>query len=496
MLSGAKGRAAAALRRSTNSPDTSKTDEKVIKFALNTLDAGRENADAATDAGKDAEKEKCGSKCKSFAKRIIENKWFDRTVLLFISFNCIFLMIANPIYPANHPIIRINSYAEYVFAAVFTAEMIAKMVGLGICGYAADHWNKLDFIIVIGGYLNMHPSFSNITAIRVLRVLRPLRSLSHMEGLKVLTQTLLSSLVGLLDVLLLIMFLFIIFSIIFLQLFKGKLHQQCYHNVTVGNSTVEQWVDVDGLPKFCNVEVDVRGPGGIPCSAHAESEGWVCGTEISCVESMDPLAGLRSFDNIGLALLNVYIVVTMAGWTDLLYAVQHTSGFATSILFVILICLVSFFAVNLMLAVITQAFSDAAEETEQLKNHKMTAEEAYLLICKHWFEFKRRQKDNYVYTEPPGTRFIETVLNTVVEHHTAMGSRMGPEMTRLCRIHIAHRKFALLCYLTNTVILPSLLLMNNCSNNFLILLLFLCSPSPLKLLSSFFVLSSWSQNKR
>ena len=118
-------------------------------------------------------------------------------------------------------------------------------------------------------------------------------------------QTLLSSLVGLLDVLLLIMFLFIIFSIIFLQLFKGKLHQQCYHNVTVGNSTVEQWVDVDGLPKFCNVDVDVRGPGGIPCSAHAESEGWVCGTEISCVESMDPLAGLRSFDNIGLALLNV-----------------------------------------------------------------------------------------------------------------------------------------------------------------------------------------------
>ena len=78
-----------------------------------------------------------------------------------------------------------------------------------------------------------------------------------------------------------------------------------------------------------------------------------------------------------------------------------------------------------MLAVITQAFSDAAEETEQLKNHKMTAEEAFLLICKHWFSLlSKRQLRLH---EPPGTRFIETVLNTVVEHHTAMGSRMGPK---------------------------------------------------------------------
>ena len=47
-------------------------------------------------------------------------------------------------------------------------------------GYFNDHWNTLDFVIVLVSFTIFIPDAdSNISAIRSLRVLRPLRSLSE-----------------------------------------------------------------------------------------------------------------------------------------------------------------------------------------------------------------------------------------------------------------------------------------------------------------------------
>ena len=40
---------------------------------------------------------------------------------------------------------------RYVFLAIFTVEFILKTIGLGFKDYIGDHWNKLDFTVVLLG---------------------------------------------------------------------------------------------------------------------------------------------------------------------------------------------------------------------------------------------------------------------------------------------------------------------------------------------------------
>lgn len=50
--------------------------------------------------------------------------------------------------------------------------------------YLADSWNRLDFFIVLAGFLEyvMHVENLNLTAIRTIRVLRPLRAINRIPS--------------------------------------------------------------------------------------------------------------------------------------------------------------------------------------------------------------------------------------------------------------------------------------------------------------------------
>lgn len=74
-----------------------------------------------------------------------------------------------------------------IIFAFFALEMTIKMVAMGIYGkntYLADSWNRLDFFIVLAGFLEymMHVENLNLTAIRTIRVLRPLRAINRIPS--------------------------------------------------------------------------------------------------------------------------------------------------------------------------------------------------------------------------------------------------------------------------------------------------------------------------
>ena len=70
-----------------------------------------------------------------------------------------------------------------------------------------------------------------------------------------------------------------------------------------------------------------------------------------------------SFDSLGAAFITVFQVITMEGWTDIMYTLQDASSplFATSYC-VAVVVFGAFFLSNVAMAVIVGCYMDAANE--------------------------------------------------------------------------------------------------------------------------------------
>jgi hypothetical protein len=74
--------------------------------------------------------------------------WFDVIILIAIIVNTVTLALdAHPSLPKTG--LDILQILNYIFTAIFTIEVIFKIIGLGLFEYWKDHFNKFDMIIVI-----------------------------------------------------------------------------------------------------------------------------------------------------------------------------------------------------------------------------------------------------------------------------------------------------------------------------------------------------------
>lgn len=122
---------------------------------------------------------------------------------------------------------------QNVISVIFIIEAVAKIIVLGFVigktSYLRDSWNILDGVIVTFSILNWvldgvsGISVSFLRGFRALRALRPLRMVSKNEGMKVVVNSLLTSIPNLLNVILISLLFFLVFGILGVQLFKGQL---------------------------------------------------------------------------------------------------------------------------------------------------------------------------------------------------------------------------------------------------------------------------------
>ncbi len=89
------------------------------------------------------------------------------------------------------------------------------------------NWNRLDFFIVIIGWLEENPRYLgalpfNLSFLRVFRVFRPLKTLTKVDGMKELVSTLFLCVDPLIDVLGLTFFVFFVFGVLGMELFQGN----------------------------------------------------------------------------------------------------------------------------------------------------------------------------------------------------------------------------------------------------------------------------------
>ncbi|XP_030381070.1 voltage-dependent T-type calcium channel subunit alpha-1G [Scaptodrosophila lebanonensis] len=378
---------------------------------------------------------------------LITNPWFERVSILVILLNCITLGMYQPCVDdacvTNR--CKILQIFDDIIFAFFALEMTIKMVAMGMCGkntYLADSWNRLDFFIVLAGLLEyvMHVKNLNLTAIRTIRVLRPLRAINRIPSMRILVMLLLDTLPMLGNVLLLCFFVFFIFGIIGVQLWEGILRQRCAlvpPPDVVYPETVSHYYEfskdqdyICSTPEDSGMHLCANFPpyriGALVCNADAKPFDFNEPTNTSCVNwnqyytmckqsGENPFQGTISFDNIGMAWVAIFLVISLEGWTDIMYYVQDAHSFWDWIYFVLLIVIGSFFMINLCLVVIATQFSETKKrEMERMRQERArytststlasstnNSEPAtcYAEIVKYiahlWRRFKRRMLKKY-----------------------------------------------------------------------------------------------------
>uniref|UniRef100_A0A0K0DND5 Ion_trans domain-containing protein n=1 Tax=Angiostrongylus cantonensis TaxID=6313 RepID=A0A0K0DND5_ANGCA len=346
---------------------------------------------------------------RSWALTLVMSPWFDRVTMFVILINCITLGMYRPCDDGpDCSTYRCNILAliDHAIFAYFSAEMVIKIIALGFTGpaaYLSDTWNRLDFFIVMAGiaefllqeYLGGN---INLTAIRTVRVLRPLRAVNRIPSMRILVNLLLDTLPMLGNVLLLCFFVFFIFGIVGVQLWAGLLRNRCVINLprTVsenqsalfnGVKLTRFYIPEDTSLEYICSHADANGLhtctnlppytlGGVKCNLTIEDYDKV--SDNACINwniyynecqvmQRNPFQGSVSFDNIGFAWVAIFLVISLEGWTDIMYYVQDAHSFWNWIYFVLLIVIGAFFMINLCLVVIATQFAETKRrETERM----------------------------------------------------------------------------------------------------------------------------------
>ncbi|CAF0938668.1 unnamed protein product [Rotaria sordida] len=285
--------------------------------------------------------------------KLVEWKPFEYLVLFTIFCNCAALALSKPL--PNNDTTPMNSaleQIEYLFLAIFTLEVILKIIAYGLClhpnAYLRSGWNLLDFIIVVVGFLSVilvqyNVQGFDVKSLRAFRVIRPLKLVNGVPSLQIVLNSILRAMLPLLHIALLVLFVIIIYSIIGLELFCGKMHMTCYYNGTNIMPRINEARPCGEKGRKC--------PDGQEC----KDLGWE-----------GPWYGIINFDNFGLAMLTVFQCITMEGWTSVLYKMNDAIGRDWAwIYFVSLIIIGSFFVMNLVLGVLSGEFSKEREKAKQ-----------------------------------------------------------------------------------------------------------------------------------
>uniref|UniRef100_A0A8C6PJF4 Voltage-dependent T-type calcium channel subunit alpha n=1 Tax=Nothobranchius furzeri TaxID=105023 RepID=A0A8C6PJF4_NOTFU len=244
--------------------------------------------------------------------------------------------------------------SNYIFTAIFVTEMAVKIVALGFFfgdkAYLRSSWNILDGMLVMISVVDILVSLISNTGtkilgmlrvLRLLRTLRPLRVISRAPGLKLVVETLMSSLKPIGNIVVICCAFFIIFGILGVQLFKGKFF-------------------------VCQGE-DMRNVTNKSDCLQANYK-WV--------------RHKYNFDNLGQALMSLFVLASKDGWVDIMYDGLDAVGVDQQpklnnnpwmlLYFISFLLIVAFFVLNMFVGVVVENFHKCRrhQEAEEAKRRE------------------------------------------------------------------------------------------------------------------------------
>uniref|UniRef100_A0A8D3C6Z1 Calcium channel, voltage-dependent, T type, alpha 1H subunit a n=1 Tax=Scophthalmus maximus TaxID=52904 RepID=A0A8D3C6Z1_SCOMX len=293
---------------------------------------------------------------RAWCQSVISHKMFDHVVLVFIFLNCITIALERPdIQPHSTERVFLG-VSNYVFTVIFLAEMAIKVVALGFCfgkqSYLQSSWNVLDGLLVFVSLVDILVSLAYtggnrilgiLRVLRLLRTLRPLRVISRAPGLKLVVETLITSLRPIGNIVLICCAFFIVFGILGVQLFKGKF----YHCEGLDTKNVTNKSDC--------LQANYR---------------WI--------------RRKYNFDNLVQALMSLFVLSCKDGWVNIMYDGLDAVGVDQQpvrnhnpwmlLYFISFLLIVSFFVLNMFVGVVVENFhkcrQDQEEEESRLREEK------------------------------------------------------------------------------------------------------------------------------
>ncbi|XP_051768510.1 calcium channel, voltage-dependent, L type, alpha 1D subunit, a isoform X11 [Ctenopharyngodon idella] len=160
---------------------------------------------------------------------VVNSTGFEYIMFVLILLNTICLAVQH--YGQSELFNYVMDILNMVFTAVFTVEMVLKLIAFKPRHYFTDAWNTFDALIVVGSVVDIAITEVNntedsarisITFFRLFRVMRLVKLLSRGEGIRTLLWTFIKSFQALPYVALLIAMLFFIYAVIGMQVF-GKI---------------------------------------------------------------------------------------------------------------------------------------------------------------------------------------------------------------------------------------------------------------------------------
>ncbi|XP_050975168.1 sodium channel, voltage-gated, type I-like, alpha isoform X2 [Labeo rohita] len=178
-------------------------------------------------------------KIKKIVNMIVMDPFADLFITICIVINTVFM--AMEYYPMEAQYITMLSTANVVFIAIFTAEMIFKIIALDPYTYFQEGWNIFDSIIVTLSLLELCLTnvVSGIGFLRPFRLLRVFKLAKSWPTLNMLIKIIGNSLGALSNLTLVLAIIVFIFAVVGMQLF-GKNYRDCVCKISE-DCTLPRW---------------------------------------------------------------------------------------------------------------------------------------------------------------------------------------------------------------------------------------------------------------
>jgi len=296
------------------------------------------------------------SKFRKFVSLVAVSKPFETFVLALIVASSICLAVDNPLDDPDarkaHGLKMFNNWLCWIFFG----EFVIRSIHLGFCLYLSDGWNQVDFVIVIVSLIDRYAQSSDVgtlRAVRALRALRPLRLVARLPNMKRVVDTMVATLPQAASVTGVCGLFFLIFGIFGTNQFKGKFWSCDLGDNATATNILEQEYGTMVHP-FNNfkkhfTKTDCERLGGDWGNAN------------------------QHFDNVLHSMLTLIQMSTTEGWVEVMHNgvnavapdTQPVRGWKRGFIlyFISFIVVGSFFAVNLFVGAVIDAFNALRDES-------------------------------------------------------------------------------------------------------------------------------------
>ncbi|KAH9503819.1 Voltage-dependent calcium channel type D subunit alpha-1 [Bulinus truncatus] len=284
-----------------------------------------------------------------YCHKTCNHSYFGNVVLVCILISSAMLAAEDPLDNDSERNQILNKF-DYVFTAIFTIEIIIKVITYGLMlhkgAFCRSLFNMLDLLVVAVSLISFpidNQAISVVKILRVLRVLRPLRAINRAKGLKHVVQCVIVALRTIYNIMLVTFLLNFMFSVMGVQLFKGKFSK-------------------------CNDESKLT---------EEECRGHFITYEPGDFKNPKVLNRTWSkndfnFDDVKNGMLTLFTVATFEGWPTLLYKSidSHEEGKgpiqnskpAVAVFYFIFIIVIAFFMMNIFVGFVIVTFQNEGEQ--------------------------------------------------------------------------------------------------------------------------------------